>query len=49
MSLDVTLISMTPISKKGTGVFVRENGKNRELTIGEVREKYPDAVIEVSR
>lgn len=46
MSLDVTLISMTPISKKGTGVFVRENGVNRELTIGEVREKYPDAVIE---
>ena len=45
MSLDVYLRVETPISKKGTGVFIRENGANRELTIGEVREKYPDAII----
>ena len=37
MSLDVSLYSKTPISKKGTGVFIRENGKTKELTIEEVR------------
>ena len=46
MSLDVSLISKTPITKKGTGVFVRENGKNKELTIAEVRKKYPNAIVE---
>ena len=46
MSLDVSLYSKNPISKKGTGVFIRENGKTKELTIEEVREKYPNAVIE---
>ena len=46
MSLDVTLISKTPITKKGTGVFIRENGKRKELTIEEVREKFPNAVID---
>jgi hypothetical protein len=46
MSLDVSLISKTPITKKGTGVFIRENGKNKELTIEEVRDKFPNAVIE---
>ena len=46
MSLDVSLIVKTPISKKGTGVFVRENGMNKELTVEEVREKFPNAVIE---
>ena len=46
MSLDVSLISKTPITKKGTGVFIRENGKNKELTVEEVREKFPNAVVE---
>ena len=46
MSLDVSLISKTPITRKGTGVFIRENGKNKELTIEEVREKFPNAVAE---
>lgn len=46
MSLDVSLIVKTPITKKGTGVFVRENGRNRELTVKEVAEKFPDAVID---
>ena len=46
MSLDVSLILKTPITKKGTGVFVRENGKTKELTIGEVREKFPNSIIE---
>ncbi|MEI6556740.1 MAG: hypothetical protein WCL70_14220 [Paludibacter sp.] len=47
MSLDVSLYSKTTISKKGTGVFIRENGNNRELTISEIQEKYPNAEIEV--
>lgn len=47
MSLDVSLYSKTAISKKGTGVFIRENGNNRELTISEIQEKYPNAEIEV--
>ena len=46
MSLYVSLISKTPITKKGTGVFIRENGKNKELTVEEVREKFPNAVVE---
>lgn len=46
MSLDVSLRLDTPITKKGTGVFVRENGTNKELTVEEVREKFPNAVIE---
>ncbi len=41
MSLDVSLISKTPITKKRTGVFIRENGKNKELTVEEVIEKFP--------
>lgn len=46
MSLDVSLRLDTPIAKKGTGVFVRENGTNKELTVEEVREKFPNAVVE---
>lgn len=46
MSLDVSLISKTPITKKRTGVFIRENGKNKELTVEEVIEKFPNAVVE---
>lgn len=45
MSLDVYLISKTPVTKKGTGVFVREAGGNRELTVSEVMEKYPNSVV----
>lgn len=44
MSLDISLISETPVLKKGTGIFVRRNGENRELeTIEEVRLVFPDA------
>lgn len=45
MSLDVYLLAKKPIKKSGTGVFVRDNGKTRELTIEEVREKFPDAEV----
>ena len=44
MSLDLYIESKTPIKKRGTGVYVRENGKNRELkTVAEVKEYFPDA------
>jgi hypothetical protein len=46
MSLDVSLYYKIPQATKGTGVFVRENGSKRELTVAEVRDKFPDAVIE---
>lgn len=45
MSLDVSLISKEPVVVKGTGVFIREGGGNRELSIEEVRQKYPDSTI----
>ena len=31
MSLDLYITSKTPIRKRGTGVYVRENGETREL------------------
>jgi hypothetical protein len=46
MSLDVYLYTQSPIAKKGTGVFIRENGKTIELTIKEVQERYPNSYIE---
>lgn len=45
MSLDVSLLSDTPIEKIGTGVFVREEGGTRELSLEEVREKWPEADV----
>lgn len=46
MSLDVYLYSSTPTVKKGTGVFIRENGNTRELTIDEVKERYPESDVQ---
>ena len=44
MSLDLHIKSKTPILKHGTGVYVRENGRNRELeSLAEVRKYFPDA------
>jgi hypothetical protein len=48
MSLDVSLIVDNPIPVNGTGVFVREEGKTRELSFQEVKERYPDSDIAVS-
>lgn len=42
MSLDVSLIVKEPIHKSGTGVFVRENGSIKELTVEEIKEKFPN-------
>jgi len=44
MSLDLYITSKTPIRKRGTGVYVRENGHTVELkTMEEVRSHFPDA------
>jgi hypothetical protein len=45
MSLDVSLIYKIPTTNKGTGIFVRENGTNKELTFEEIREKFPNVII----
>lgn len=46
MGLDVSLYKPSPTLKKGTGVFVRENGNTRELSIQEVEERYPESNIQ---
>jgi len=46
MSLDVYLYNSTPTVKKGTGVFIRENGNTRDLTIDEVKERYPESDVQ---
>lgn len=44
MSLDITLHNPTTVTKKGTGVYIRENGATRELqTVEEVKTYFPDA------
>lgn len=42
MSLDLYIISKTPVKHKDTGVWVRENGQNRELSPEEVKEIFPN-------
>lgn len=43
MSLDLYIKSNTPVLHRGTGVFIRENGQNRELTTKqEVLTYFPD-------
>lgn len=44
MSLDLYLISTKPVRHRGTGVFIREDGRTRELrTLDEVKAHFPDA------
>lgn len=45
MSLDVYLKSDKPVPVKGTGIFVRKEGKTYELSYEKACEKYPDYVI----
>lgn len=40
MSLDVSLISSEHVAKKTTGIFIREDGATRELSIDEAKERY---------
>lgn len=42
MSLDLYIISKTPVKHKGTGIYVRENGQNVELSPERCKELYPD-------
>lgn len=43
MSLDVYLVvGDKPTKKKGSGVFVRKNGKTYELTLDEAKKLYPN-------
>lgn len=42
MSLDLYIISEKPVKHKGTGVFIRENGKNVELSPERAKELYPN-------
>ena len=46
MSLDVYLTGKKGRRVTGTGIYVREDGSNRELTVDEARERYPELVIE---
>ena len=45
MSLDVSLYIDTPIPVKGTGVFIRDNGRQRELSPAEVAARWPGAEV----
>ena len=42
MSLDLYVISKEPVKHSGTGVFVRENGKTKELSQDECKTLFPD-------
>jgi len=46
MSLDVSLILKKQTTKNGTGLFIRDSGQTRELTVEEVLVKFPDLKIE---
>ena len=45
MSLDVYLTAKEPITKRSTGVFVRVNGKTKELSPDEVLDRWPEAKV----
>ena len=47
MSLDVSLKVIEPVKRKGTGIFIRESGKNIELTIDQVKERFPESDVVV--
>jgi hypothetical protein len=49
MSLDIYLSVIEPVIKRGTGVFIRESGKNIELTVEQVRERFPDSDVIVEQ
>lgn len=42
MSLDIYIISLEPVKRKSTGIWVRDNGQTRELTREEAIERFPD-------
>jgi len=49
MSLDVYLKVDEPLVHRGTGVFIRDGGKTKELTPDEVLDRWPDADVSYSQ
>lgn len=47
MSLDVYLKPAEPIIKKSTGIFIRQNGSTKEVTVEEWNQLNPDRMIQV--
>jgi hypothetical protein len=47
MSLDVYLKSAQPITKKSTGIFIRQEGSTKEVTVEEWNSLNPDRAITV--
>lgn len=45
MSLGVYLTTNEPVTRRGTGVFVRDGGKTKELSPDEVLDRWPDADV----
>ena len=41
MSLDVSLIAKEPVKRQGTGIFIREDGRTRELSFHEISKYFP--------
>ena len=44
MSLDISIKAKVPVVKNGIGIFVRENGKTKELTAEEAKERGWDGI-----
>lgn len=45
MSLDVSLKFVESVVKSGSGVFIRENGKTIELTLDQIKERFPESEV----
>ena len=49
MSLDLYIISKKLVKHKGTGIYIRENGKTKELSLGEAEGLYvSDSINEIT-
>lgn len=46
MSLDLYIISKKPVKHNGTGIYIRVNGQNKELTYEEVNKLYPNTPVD---
>lgn len=46
MSLDLYITSKEPVKHKGTGIYIRENGQTKELSLEEANKLYPKANVE---
>lgn len=48
MSLDIYIVQPEPKVVRSTGIYVRDNGETRELSLEEAKAMYPDADIKVN-